>query len=223
MKFDGIEHYDHFEDETVFWGEMSGLPQDIQDWAKAIDGEAYNPNCFGLCVFHSQTTKEWAIMTETDLSTGESLNIFYVDNDGNKHWRKAELPEEITQQVFEACGRINDGRDTLHGYEIKDAVLFENGRGVAFAENPKAPEAFVTWMFTQDKYGRRDYERGNYFKDGERAAKDFKTRTDNYRRDHHVQEARRPIAQQMKEAAKLADADRGRPAPRKDKSGRDGR
>ena len=52
--------------------------------------------------------------------------------------------------------------DKNAGYEIKQAVLFDNGRGVALGENPKAPDPFVTWMFTQGKDGGRDYEWGHY-------------------------------------------------------------
>lgn len=43
------------------------------------------------------------------------------------------------------------------GYTIKEAVTFENGRGFALGENPKAPNPFVTWQFTVNERGKRDY------------------------------------------------------------------
>lgn len=216
MKFNGIEHFDHFDSETVFWGELSDLPQDIQNEAKKIDGEEYSGDCFGICVHHDMETSKFSIVTDTDLSTGEARNIYYIDNDGDKHWFQSELPEDFVNQVFETCNRINAGRDTIHGYEVKSAVLFENGRGVALAENPKAPQPFVTWMFTQDKYGRRDYEYGHYFGNGDKAAKDFKSRADDYQRKYGVREVLRPISEQMKDAQKRAGENRAQPAPKKD-------
>lgn len=215
MKFNGIEHFDHFDGETIFWGALSDPPQEIQDAARKIDGDNYRGDCFEICAHYDVKTGKTDIVTEAEPSSGEKLNIYYVDNEGDKHWFKAELPEDFVKQLFDACGRITTGRDTVQGYEVKAAILFENGRGVALAENPKAPQPFVTWMFTQDQHGRRDYEWGHYFGDGDRAAHDFKTRADDYRRSYGVREVKRPIAEQLKEAAKLAEADRGRSTQKK--------
>ncbi len=43
------------------------------------------------------------------------------------------------------------------GYTIKEAVTFENGAGFALGENHKAPNPFVTWQFTVNERGKRDY------------------------------------------------------------------
>ncbi len=216
LKFNGIEHYDHFMGETLFYAELSDLPQDIQDRARAIDGAAYDPSCFGICLCYDLKTKAVEVMGETNQATGECGNIYYVDNDGNRKWFQVELPEDFTRQIFDACIRISTGRDTIQGYEVKDFVLFENRRGVALAENPKAVQPFVTWMFTQQKDGRRDYEWGHYYKDGDRARQDFKARADEYQRRFGVREIRLPIAEQMKQAQRLAEAERGPSAPKKD-------
>ena len=203
-------------DETVFYAELTDLPQDIQKAARAIDGPHYDPSCFGICLCYDLKTNTVAIMEETALSTGEKCNVYYVDNNGDKKWFAVELPEDFTRQVFDACMRISTGRDTIQGYTVKDAVLFENRRGVALAENPKAVQPFVTWMFTQQKDGRRDYEWGHYYKDGDGARKDFKARADEYQRRFGVREIRLPIAEQMKLAGRQAEADRGPSAPKKD-------
>ena len=103
------------------------------------------------------------------------------------------------------------------GYVIRESVLFDNKRGFAIAEHehPKAPAPFVTWQFAEEN-GRRDYYWGHYHTDEASAQKDFKDRTADYKRMYKVQEVKpRTIAQQMKEAAKLAEADRGRAAPKK--------
>ena len=73
--------------------------------------------------------------------------------------------------------------DKNAGYEIKQAVLFDNGRGVALGENPKAPDPFVTWMFTQGKDGGRDYEWGHYRGDRSSAEADFSQRVKEYMHD----------------------------------------
>jgi len=216
LKFNGIEHYDHFMDETVFYAELTDLPQEIQDAARAIDGPHYDPSCFGICLCYDLKTKTVAIMEETSLSTGEKCSVYYVDNNGDKNWFAVELPAGIERQLFDACMKISTGRDTIQGYTVKEAVLFENRRGVALAENPKAVQPFVTWMFTQQKDGRRDYEWGHYYKDGDGARKDFKARADDYQRRFGVREIRLPIAEQMKQAAELAARENRPPEPGKD-------
>ena len=49
------------------------------------------------------------------------------------------------------------GNEWVHGYEIKRSIVFENDRGFALAENPNAPQPFVTWMFTEGENGKRDF------------------------------------------------------------------
>ena len=103
------------------------------------------------------------------------------------------------------------------GYVIRESVLFDNKRGFAIAEheNPKVPAPFVIWQFAEEN-GRRDYYWGHYHTDEASAQKDFKDRAADYKRMYKVQEVKpRTIVQQMKEAAKLAEADRGRAAPKK--------
>jgi len=38
--------------------------------------------------------------------------------------------------------------ERIHGYTIKQSIVFENDRGFALAENPSAPQPFVTWQLT---------------------------------------------------------------------------
>ena len=79
-------------------------------------------------------------------------------------------------------------QDIVNGYEIKRSILFENNRGVALAENPNAVQPFVTWMFTEDENGNRDYEWGHYTTDGDKAAQDYVTRFTEYIKDFGVSE-----------------------------------
>lgn len=75
--------------------------------------------------------------------------------------------------------------DKNAGYEIKQAVLFDNGRGIALGENATAPELFVTWRFA-DEGGKRDYFWGHYHDDKAVAEKDFSDRAADYQRQYGV-------------------------------------
>ena len=84
--------------------------------------------------------------------------------------------------------------DENQGYVIRQSILFDNERGIALGEHPR--EGFVTWQFTEEQ-GRRDYYWGHYSDDQRRV---------------QVREIKRPIAQQMREAAEQA-GERPAPAP----------
>ena len=90
------------------------------------------------------------------------------------------------------------------GYEIRESVLFDNGRGFALGENPKAPAPFVTWQFAEEN-GHRDYDWGHYHTDEAAANKDFAARAADYQRRYGVQEVKHPIAEQMKAAKEQAE------------------
>ena len=89
------------------------------------------------------------------------------------------------------------------GYVIRQSILFDNGRGFALAENPGAPNPFVTWQFTEEQ-GNRDYYWGHYYNDRTTAEKDFSSRVSGYQKSYGVHEVRRSIAEQMREAGMLA-------------------
>ena len=81
----------------------------------------------------------------------------------------------------------NPSIDKVQGYEIKRSILFDNDRGFALAENPQAPQPYVTWQFTEEN-GRRDYYWGHYTKEADTAAKDFEARIEDYTRRYGVAE-----------------------------------
>jgi len=65
--------------------------------------------------------------------------------------------------------------------------------------------------FTEEQ-GRRDYYWGHYYNDGAAAEKDYTDRAADYQCRYGVQEVKRPIAQQMREAAEQA-GEHQTPAP----------
>ena len=78
--------------------------------------------------------------------------------------------------------------EKVHGYEIKKSVLFKNDRGFALAENPNAPQPFVTWQFTENEGGRREFYWGHYTQNADSAAKDFEARVTDYQQSYGVSE-----------------------------------
>ncbi len=77
--------------------------------------------------------------------------------------------------------------DTIHGYEIKRSIVFDNNRGFALAENPKAGNPFVTWQFTEEN-GARDYYWGHYINRKDAATRDYEFRVSEYKHEYGVSE-----------------------------------
>ena len=46
---------------------------------------------------------------------------------------------------------------TVQGYEILKSIVFGSRHGFALGHNLAAPDAYVTWQFTEQKDGTRDY------------------------------------------------------------------
>ena len=81
-----------------------------------------------------------------------------------------------------------DKKETVQGYEIKRSIVFDNDRGVALAENPRAVQPFVTWMFFEDENGERSYEWGHYTTNRQNAESDYHARISKYVLDNGVTE-----------------------------------
>ena len=80
------------------------------------------------------------------------------------------------------------------GYEITQAVMFENGMGIALAHHPDAPSPFVTWRFGMDAEGGKWYEWGHYFSTEERVKIDYISRVTDYAETHKITEKPFPTA-----------------------------
>lgn len=107
MEFKRIEHYDIFPvDVIIFWADVSNPPKEIQAVAREIEPWNFSPNSFGLCVNYSFAAKECYLVTDTGNSPEDCRNIFYIDQDGDKHWFHADIPQELLNQVFDECGKI---------------------------------------------------------------------------------------------------------------------
>lgn len=97
MKIKHIEHVDDFGmGELVFWIEVTDIPKQLVEQAKMIDGKNYSEDCFGICA--GANDGEYYICKDSSDS-----ELYYVDNNGDKHWLKYVLSEAERNEVFEFC------------------------------------------------------------------------------------------------------------------------
>ena len=66
--------------------------------------------------------------------------------------------------------------ESVQNYKILRSVVFECNMGFALAENPDAPSPFVTWQFTENDDGMRDYYWGHYVSNKDTAVRDYENR-----------------------------------------------
>lgn len=172
MKFKEIETVDLLQDVTIFWIALSDMPEAVQGKAKEIDAQEYDAQGFGACVGYDLAKNELFFFTEEGSATGNG-NIFYVDTDGDRHWFRVEIGEDLTKQIFGACDRINDCVDTPRGYAIQKTVQFDRNFGLVLARKDDPTYPFASWMFKETEDGRRDYVWSRFFVNEKTAEKAF--------------------------------------------------
>lgn len=97
MKIRCIEHVDKFgPNERTFWLEVEDIPRELIEEAKVIDGENFDISCFGICVI--QTGSNWFVCVDEP-----KKELFYIDNDGDKHWLPYEVSQEEEDNAIEYC------------------------------------------------------------------------------------------------------------------------
>ena len=204
MKFECVEFADHFENETQFWVFASDIPEHLRAEGRKIDGENYNDTAFGMGAYYDIPADNFELMTEIPFGINELCNIFYVDNDGKYHWFRAEIPEDFINQVFAECKKVHTGQMALRGYAVKDSILFNDQNGFVLAEKPKAGNPFVVWRFSLDKYGRRDYTQGKFYKSRAAAERDYSQRCKEYQEITDVKEVKPSLTAQLQAAKQKA-------------------
>jgi len=79
-------------------------------------------------------------------------------------------------------------KEAVQDYVILRSIAFENNQGFALACDLDAPDPFVTWQFTEDESGKRDYYWGHYAINKERATMDYEHRISVFMRDYGISE-----------------------------------
>ena len=99
LLFKGIEHRDDFGDEIVFWTDIAGcsVPKELREKARKIDGENFDIDCFGLCVRYDLTIPKMFVVSEIN------REVYYVDNNGDKHWFEYLLNDTERQNFLQQC------------------------------------------------------------------------------------------------------------------------
>ena len=96
MQIKIMEHYDEFDSAVVCWLEVKDVSDDFKQLAKQIDRENYSEDCFGICVGCDEDG--WYICQDAP-----SCELFYIDNNGEKHWMDYVLTEEENREAIEFC------------------------------------------------------------------------------------------------------------------------
>lgn len=209
MEFNQIGGADYYEDATFYWVSISGVPPEIQRAAREIDGKAYLPDCFEMCVIFDLNTRQFSFET----SDGE-LNIFYVDDNGHRCWFQADLTDDFLNEVYSACEQITSGSITLSGYAVKESVRFDDRHGYALSEKPGAKQPFAVTYIEVDKYGRWHYHGERVYASAEAAKSAYSSRIKGYQQYHNIVKpslsARMDAAKQ--EAAQLNAAQQAAPS-----------
>jgi len=175
MKFNDIEHFDHFPDETIFWAELADPPAELRNKAILIDGDNYCETCFGVCAVFDAKAQRFDLIA--DMDGDETHIVYYIDNDGDKHWFACEIPEELKNRIFSECQQILNFQKVEGGYEIKECIQFEDGSGFVLAENPDSKHPFLTAHFTEADRAQRYYGERKFFDRRNDAIEDFSQHT----------------------------------------------
>lgn len=96
MKIKAMEHYDEFGSEVVCWLEVEDVSGYFKHLAKQIDGENYSEDCFGICVGCDEDG--WYVCQDAP-----SCELFYIDNEGDKHWMSYVLTESENEEAIKFC------------------------------------------------------------------------------------------------------------------------
>ena len=95
----GVEHFDIFSGEIVFWCNAGNVTEQLIEKAKEIDGKEFSTECFGCCV--SLDEDGWNFLQE---SVYNDNTIYYIDNNGEKHWI-GKIPHESKKAFINDCIR----------------------------------------------------------------------------------------------------------------------
>lgn len=96
MKIKTMEHYDEFDEDVVCWLEVEDVQDNFKQLAREIDKENYLESCFGICVGYDEDG--WYVCQDAP-----SCELYYIDNNGDKHWMPYILTEVENKEAIEFC------------------------------------------------------------------------------------------------------------------------
>ena len=98
----GVDNFkiDKEKNEVSFWMMVKNLPEMVVAIAKNIDKENYAPDCFGFQYNYGILNKNYYIKKENGLS------LYYLDNEGEKHYIEYEIPDNLIKSAIKKCNKI---------------------------------------------------------------------------------------------------------------------
>ena len=147
-----------------------------------------NPNFAADTVYGLYRYGEDMVVGQGDVAKADILSASLPMREIGKAWDfnsymledlASRLEAEATEmyQTTPLPGQPVSGENA--GYEIKQAILFDDGRGYALAHNPAAASPYVTWMFRETN-GERSYDLGHYLDSKAKARADYIYRVEDY-------------------------------------------
>ena len=111
--------------------------------------------------------------------------------EGSARWLRNSVAGMLKE--YELPGSAIEGV-VNQNYAVKQAVIYDNKMGYAFAHNPAAASPYVTWQVYNDTdNGKLEYEWGHYFNSEEKALVDYIARHKDYVTSMNVKEVAFPL------------------------------
>lgn len=145
MKFAHVEHLDDFDYEILFWVDICDVCEALQDEARKIDGDQYSRDCFGICVNYDAKTERFYLVTETDPDTQEPRSVYYIDNDGDKHWFPAEITQDFCIETFTECLRALKGTESLSRPTVRQVFQSAEQEAARYLAIPEPEGPSLDW------------------------------------------------------------------------------
>ena len=177
---------------TACYNVLTGLAQYGEDLVGAQGSDAM-----------AEILKIGDLLNETGEFFGYHQEKVFADN--SARWLRNSVKGMLNDYALP--GNAIEGSINAN-YTIKQAVLYDNNVGFAFAHNTEAASPFVTWRMFNDN-GKLNYEWGNYFDSEEKALVNYITRAKEYALNERVSEIQMPMVEipQLKQLIQFIDSE----------------
>lgn len=86
--------------EVKFLMKLKNLPQKIVNLAKRIDGESYEPDCFGFEYSYNIGSKTFTV------NKRDGYALYYLDESGERHYMDYDIPSNIETVAVKKCNKV---------------------------------------------------------------------------------------------------------------------
>lgn len=86
--------------EVKFLMKLKNLPKKFVNLAKKIDGENYEPDCFGFEYSYNIGSKTFTVNKKNGYA------LYYLDEEGDRHYMDYEIPQNIETVAVKKCNKV---------------------------------------------------------------------------------------------------------------------